>query len=184
MSVRVVLLLITILGLGGLVAQNLSPQLPLVFLGWRSLPLPLGYWLLIAVGLGVLTGILILGLLRLSRYLTWRQMLSSGDRSTASGQSKTGGNPRSASTAQSFYTDPADEFDDQPVDRANHLREEWSYEKAQPERKGRQSGSTYSYSYKDAQASGAGRPESVYDADYRVITPPHRPADDFEDDEG
>jgi hypothetical protein len=183
MSVRVVLLLVTILGLGGLVAQNLSPQLPLLFLGWRSLSLPLGYWLLIAIGLGILTGVLILGLLRLSRYLTWRQMQPPSDRSTASRQSKTSGNPR-ASTAQGFYADPADEFDDQPVDRANHLRDEWSYEKAQPERKGSQSGSTYSFSYKDTKASGAGRPESVYDADYRVITPPHRPADDFEDDEG
>lgn len=35
-----------------------------------------------------------------------------------------------------------------------------------------QSGSVYSYSYRDADKSGTGKKESVYDADYRVIVPP------------
>lgn len=34
------------------------------------------------------------------------------------------------------------------------------------------SGSVYSYGYKDPSASGVGQSESVYDADYRIITPP------------
>lgn len=41
-----------------------------------------------------------------------------------------------------------------------------------------QAGSVYSYSYRkpeDAQDSDAGKSEAVYDADYRVITPPYRP---------
>ena len=34
------------------------------------------------------------------------------------------------------------------------------------------SGSIYSYGYRDPSGSGVGQTESVYDADYRVITPP------------
>ena len=34
------------------------------------------------------------------------------------------------------------------------------------------SGSVYSYGYKDSDRSGVGQSESVYDADYRIITPP------------
>ncbi len=34
------------------------------------------------------------------------------------------------------------------------------------------SGSVYSYGYRDPSSSGVGQTESVYDADYRVITPP------------
>ena len=39
------------------------------------------------------------------------------------------------------------------------------------------SGSVYSYGYKDPSDSGVGQTESVYDADYRVITPPPPPSD-------
>lgn len=44
-------------------------------------------------------------------------------------------------------------------------------------------GSVYSYSYREAKNSGVGKTESVYDADYRVITPPNRQPDDDDDDD-
>lgn len=37
-----------------------------------------------------------------------------------------------------------------------------------------QSGTVYSYGYRQPDPSGAGRSENVYDAEYRVITPPYR----------
>ena len=44
-------------------------------------------------------------------------------------------------------------------------------------------GSVYSYSYRESSNSGVGKTESVYDADYRVITPPYRQPDTVEDDD-
>ena len=50
------------------------------------------------------------------------------------------------------------------------------------------SGSIYSYTYKEPKDTGVGKSEKVYDAEYRVIRPPHRdlphePIEDDEDDE-
>jgi hypothetical protein len=59
---------------------------------------------------------------------------------------------------------------DAPVAPPRPIRE------VQPEPKTRyQAGSVYSYGYRDPSNSGVGRTESVYDADFRVITPPYRP---------
>lgn len=44
-------------------------------------------------------------------------------------------------------------------------------------------GSVYSYSYRESSNSGVGKTESVYDADYRVITPPRRQPDTVDDDD-
>jgi hypothetical protein len=44
-------------------------------------------------------------------------------------------------------------------------------------------GSVYSYSYRESSNSGVGKTESVYDADYRVITPPYHQPDTVEDDD-
>ncbi|NJO51612.1 MAG: hypothetical protein HC840_21775 [Leptolyngbyaceae cyanobacterium RM2_2_4] len=41
-----------------------------------------------------------------------------------------------------------------------------------------QSGSVYSYSYREPSDSGVGKTEAVYDADYRVIIPPARSLDE------
>lgn len=47
-----------------------------------------------------------------------------------------------------------------------------NYEVEQEPKSESWSGSVYSYGYKDPSASGVGQSESVYDADYRIITPP------------
>ncbi|MGD1699517.1 hypothetical protein [Dapis sp. BLCC M229] len=51
-----------------------------------------------------------------------------------------------------------------------------NYEAEQQPKTESWSGSVYSYGYRDPSSSGVGQTESVYDADYRVITPPP-PAD-------
>lgn len=67
-----------------------------------------------------------------------------------------------------------------------------NYEVPQEPKTSSQSGSMYSFSYRDTPKSGVGQPDRVYDANYRVITPPYQkppePSEDeedwgFEDDE-
>lgn len=65
----------------------------------------------------------------------------------------------------------------QPTTSANQR----DYEKAQSPQSTSQSGSVYSYGYREPQNSGAGRteavqdPDRVVDAEYRVIIPPYSP---------
>jgi len=47
-----------------------------------------------------------------------------------------------------------------------------NYEAEQKPKSESWSGSVYSYGYKEPSGSGVGQSESVYDADYRIITPP------------
>ena len=67
-----------------------------------------------------------------------------------------------------------------------------NYEVPQEPKASSQSGSVYSFSYRDTPESGVAKPDQVYDANYRVITPPYQkppqPSEDeedwgFEDDE-
>ncbi|MEA5502553.1 LapA family protein [Halotia wernerae UHCC 0503] len=63
-----------------------------------------------------------------------------------------------------------------------------TYERQQEPKSGSQSGSVYSYSYREPKNTAAGKTESVYDADYRVIVPPYQPpannqADNSNDDD-
>jgi uncharacterized integral membrane protein len=71
---RILLLVAVSGGLAIFTAQNLSPVLPLVFLGAQSVALPLSVWILLAVGAGVLTSEAIAGLFRLSNYLFEQQL--------------------------------------------------------------------------------------------------------------
>lgn len=65
-----------------------------------------------------------------------------------------------------------------------------SYEVKQEPKTSSKTGSVYSYSYREPTVPGVGKPDEVYDANYRIITPPYQktaePEDDdwgFEDDE-
>ncbi len=186
-GIRLSLCLAILLGLAGLALQNLTPQLSLVFLGWRSPPLAVGYLILGGMGAGIATGLMLLGILRLLSYLTWRQ----GQSPRPQPQPKPAPEPEpewdwdDRPSANNQPPQPSAPVD-RPVDKANYLREDWSYEVDQKPKSGSQSGSSYSFSYRDTDKSGVGKRESVYDADYRVIVPPPTPApddDDFGDDE-
>lgn len=66
-TTRLVVVLLTLATVLLLVLQNLTPALPLVFLGSRSVALPVGVWLFGAIGLGALTTLGLTVLLKLSR---------------------------------------------------------------------------------------------------------------------
>lgn len=67
MTVIRLILLVTVLGgLILLLAQNLSPAIPLVFLGLRTQPLSLAVWMLLSTAAGALTSLLIGSLVQLS----------------------------------------------------------------------------------------------------------------------
>jgi hypothetical protein len=64
--IRSVLLVAVLGGLVLLLAQNLSPAIPLVFLGLRTQPLSLAVWMLLSTAAGALTSLLISSLVKLS----------------------------------------------------------------------------------------------------------------------
>lgn len=59
-----------------------------------------------------------------------------------------------------------------------------NYEVKQEPKTGSQSGSVYSYGYREQSDSGVGKADAVYDANYRVITPPYqKPVEPEEEDD-
>jgi Protein of unknown function (DUF1049). len=76
---RAVFLLVIVVGLTIFALQNVEPSLSLVFLGMRSPALPLSIWILFSMGAGVVTSLLISGLLAFSNYLSQPQNRTSRD---------------------------------------------------------------------------------------------------------
>ncbi len=66
---RALFLLVTVVGLTIFALQNVDP-VSLVFLGVRSPAVPLSIWILLSIGAGVVTSLLISGLLAFSNYLS------------------------------------------------------------------------------------------------------------------
>lgn len=67
---RPVFLLVIVVGLTIFALQNVEPALSLVFLGIRSPALPVSIWILLSIAAGVVTSLLISGLLGFSNYLS------------------------------------------------------------------------------------------------------------------
>lgn len=63
------------------------------------------------------------------------------------------------------------------------IKDSRTYEVNQEPQSSNKSGAVYSYSYQEPKNSGVGKTESVYDADYRVLTPPYRQIDTTPEDE-
>jgi uncharacterized integral membrane protein len=63
-TARLVVVLLVLGAVLLLAIQNTAPALPLVFLGGRTLALPLGVWLAAAIGLGALTTLVLTALLK------------------------------------------------------------------------------------------------------------------------
>ncbi len=206
MAVIRLILLVTVLGaLTLLLVQNWSPVIPLVFLGMRSRPLPLAMWILFITTAGAMTSLLITGLFQLSSYLVGQQrqtpLKSSGNSSRTTNRIpreeptfQKQAPPTGVSEAQSRASDTPDDwetdgtsnedwdFNEKPNvastrDQQNtQVQDSKTYERPKQPTSGSQSGSVYSYSYQEPKNSGVGKTESVYDADYRVIIPPHQPS--------
>ncbi len=219
MAVIRLILLVTVLGgLTLLLVQNWSPPISLVFLGLRTQPLPLAMWVLFSTVTGALTSIFIATLFKLSNYFAAGQRQTPDWRTKTSSRAKA--NPREEPTSSRPSPPPASkkeepindvfddwetngsgddwDFDEKPEEAPNpnpqtqQPRDSKVYERQSQPKSSSGSGSVYSYSYREPKNTAAGKTESIYDADYRVIIPPYQPpttnqADDddwgfFEDD--
>ncbi|MEH2451241.1 LapA family protein [Nostoc sp.] len=228
MAVIRLILLVAVLGvLTPLLVQNWSPPLSLVFLGVRTQPLPLAIWILFSTATGAFTSILIATLFKLSNYFVAGQRQTPDRRSATSPRPKA--TQREEPTSRPVSPPPpasekeqptSDVFDDwetngtrdddwnfdekseeapTPNPQAQQPRDSKTYERQSETKSSSQSGSVYSYSYREPKNTAAGKTESIYDADYRVIIPPYQPPttnqaddddweffdddDDFEDDD-
>ncbi|QOV24511.1 LapA family protein [Anabaenopsis elenkinii] len=187
------ILVVAVLGiLTVLLVQNWSPVLPLVFLGTRTLSLPLAMWIFLSTAAGVFTSLVITILLKISIYFGEQQ----GEKRFTSRatfprkgtfRGKPFSTPPSGPTNTTGTTESvrSDAFDDWETNDSGN--DDWdfdsppseppppsfqSYERQQEPQSTSQSGSVYSYNYRQPKNTAVGKTESVYDADYRVIRPP------------
>lgn len=186
---RIILLLVILGGLTLLLVQNWSPVLPLVFLGVATPALPLAVWILISLAAGASTSWAIAFLLQLTNYFS--QPKSSNQRQaqtppktapyTASSAPPRTPPPQESDRVVDDWEESADEdwnfeenVDEQQSPPPENVQDSRSYEVSSEPKSSYRTGSVYSYSYREPSDSGGGRTESVYDADYRVLTPPYR----------
>lgn len=169
--------------------QNLSPVV-LTFLGIKSLAFPLGVWILFAIAFGFLSSLVIGVLFQISNYLS-EQQLRSRIRELETEKPSSRWQRRETTTATE--TTSNSEYDDRQQTKAPDLDFEsdrdyspntnTNYERSQEPTTTYRSGSVYSYGYRDPKNSGVGRTESIYDAEYRVITPPYKGVEPTEEPE-
>ncbi|MEA5553922.1 LapA family protein [Anabaena cylindrica UHCC 0172] len=191
--IRLILLVVVLGGLTLLLVQNLSPTLPLVFLGMRTQPLPLALWILLSIAAGAFTSLLISALFKVANYVSTQQVSTNSFTSNAT-------TPRAKTTTSKKTTQPtstpripvnpteyttSNDFDDWETD--SNQGDDWddqesrrtsspkTYENQQAPQNTSQSDSVYSYSSQEPKNTGVGKTESIYDADYRVIIPPYQP---------
>ncbi|MEH1932897.1 MAG: LapA family protein [Nostoc sp.] len=201
--IRLILLVAVLGGLTLLLVQNWSPALSLVFLGVRTQPLPLAIWILFSTATGAFTSVLIATLFKLSNYFvrgqrrTPESSTATSPRAKATRREEPTSRPASPPPPASKKEEPSnDEFDDwetngskdddwnfdekseeapNPNPQAQPPRDSTTYERQSEAKSSSQSGSVYSYSYREPKNTAAGKTESIYDADYRVIIPPYQP---------
>lgn len=190
--IRLVLLLIVLGGLTLFALQNLSPAISLVFLGLTLPTLPLAVWILIAIAAGFFTSLLMGALFQLSHYLSEkslrsrirtleaelasaRQPRAKTEPASSTSYSYTGASSSYKQAASTTDNDFEDEADEEPG-----VSNQTVYERPQEPKTQFQSGSVYSYSYREDTNTGVGKTEDVYDAEYRVITPPYQPPNPVE----
>ena len=200
---RILVILVVLGGLILLLANNLSP-VSLVFLGISTPALPLAVWILLSVVAGALTTVLITGLQGLSAYLAGGSRPKRSNRVTPPPQAntqrreapqytapppppperKTAANEDlddwdddSSSDEWEFEAETDNQANERPPVQPNQIKDSKTYEVSQEPKHSQHSGSVYSYGYKEPRDSGVGKTESVYDAEFRVLTPPYRQID-------
>lgn len=185
----VVRLIITLILLGGLVLvliQNLTPAVPLVFLGMRSQPLPLALLVLSSTAAGALTSVLMNNLVKLATLAVIRSPTTPSTRPQSKTNSRAEPPPRRNTESPRSPSEP-DQVDDW---QTNRNLDDWSSTTQSQTKSSFASNSEYSYGYQNPENTSVGKTESVYDADYRVIIPPYTPppetsvkSDDDDDDD-
>jgi hypothetical protein len=201
MTNRLILLAVVLVGLIILLVQNISPTLPLVFLGMQTQPLPLALWILSSITAGGLTSVLISTLFKFiiknspqlstssfqsPRTPTRPQRTNRNEETIpSSGNFSTKSRDEVSQNSDDAYDDYDSDFDDWETD--DDEADNWDFEQPKPRREGYSEAQTdqtrenisrrntsYSYSSQSPQNTGVGKVESVYDADYRVIIPPYQ----------
>ncbi|WP_414527710.1 LapA family protein [Nodularia chucula] len=201
MALTRLILSIALLGmLTLLLVQNWSPVLSLVFLGARTLPLPLATWIFFSAAAGAITSLLITTLLKVSNYFGEQQQrpyksTKTSPRSPRTPREEFTPSPQRPTNVGSQPESPSKTFDDwdtegesddwdfdeeepkapRPTPPNPPVRDSQTYERPQEPQSSSQSGSVYSYNYRQPENTAVGKTESVYDADYRVIIPPYEP---------
>ncbi|MFM7365537.1 MAG: LapA family protein [Cuspidothrix sp.] len=189
--IRLIILATVTLGLIILLVQNLSPSLPLVFLGMRTQSLPLALWILVSIIAGIITSVIIISLIKFITYLNLQAQPIPVSKSI----------PRSSrvkpNTPPPTSPPPVSQFDDEDDWETNGNKDNWDDEDnlaPEPSPPRTRPSSVYSYSSQAPENTAVGKTETIYDADYRVIIPPYeKPSQDkvtdeddwdfFEDDE-
>ncbi|MDD1418378.1 LapA family protein [Dolichospermum sp. ST_sed1] len=173
---RLIILLTVVLGLILLLVQNLSPSLPIVFVGMRTLPLPLALWILLSITAGIFTSLIITSLLKFATSLSLQEQQPIPKSIPTPPRVRQNTPPPKSPPPPVNQVD--DEFDDWDT---NRHQDDWndeenseSVEETSPSQQSSssRSSSVYSYSSQEPKNTAVGKTESVYDADYRVIIPP------------
>ncbi len=185
--IRIALLLLLLAGLASLLLQNWFPVLGLVFLGMKSQSLPLAIWLLASVTAGGLTSLVIASLFKISNFAAARQarqnikaQRTSTYRATPAADNRRPQVETETSTEASDWDvndrdwDWDEEADETRTSSPQDQVRESTYESKQEPKSSYRSGSVYSYGYREPKDTGVGKTEAVYEADYRVITPPYQ----------
>jgi len=170
-SIRFLILLAIASLLIGFAIQNLSPAIALVFLGNRFPPIPLAFLLLGAIAAGFITGLIISALLRLSNLLSQRRRRPE-PRVAAS---RSNWQPPSPAAPEDAF-----DFEDPPPPTSGYAGT--TYEAPPQSRSGSQTGSTYSYRFREQPEPPEPKaPNPVVDAEYRVVNPGYQPPPPVED---
>lgn len=179
------------------------PVLPLMFLGMQTPALPLTVWMGIAIAAGVITSLVLQLLSYLQRGYQgnedvaeipprnrWASRTASETRQPEPPTPDTPSPPHTKTqTPSSDWEETSGEdwnFEEEPVGSQSdqdYIKSERpspstsgnrsSYEVKQEPSSTSQSGSVYSYSYRESSRSGVGKTDGIYDANYRVIMPPY-----------
>lgn len=203
--IRIFLLLLVVGGLGLFAADNLSPLLSVSFLGMNSRALPLAVWIGCAIAAGAITSFLLQLLSSIPRGYSRSSFAEPEEVEEEQPQTRQGTwqnrqtqPPPANNSSQIPYNPPSPP----PVTPKNKLASDWeetvgenwdldeeprastrsnpesdrpSYETPQEPKTRSQTGSVYSWSYRESSEPGVGKTDVVYDANYRVITPPSQP---------
>ncbi|MGQ4648044.1 hypothetical protein [Lyngbya aestuarii] len=212
---RILLLVLVVGGLALFALYNWSPVLPLVFLGMKTPTLPVAVWIGGAITAGALTSLFLQLLSYLPRNDSPQVPEDFYEVPPQSSRFHRKSPPADTFEEDTSYTPPPPkapsnraesdweesvseswEFEEEvatskPEDfekespTSNRVTEPKSFEVQQKPKGGSQEGSVYSYSYRKPSDSGVGKTETVYDANYRVITPPYQPPEkpEVEEDE-
>jgi hypothetical protein len=173
--IRLIILVTAMLGLIIILVQNLSPSLPLMFLGMRTQALPLALWILLSITAGIFTSLIITSLLKFASYLSLQEQQLIPKSIPTSPRVRQNTPPPKSPPPPINQVD--DEFDDWDT---NRHQDDWNdeenseSEETSPNQQSSSSrrSSVYSYSSQEPKNTAVGKTESVYDADYRVIIPP------------